>query len=380
MFLKNNVSDISSAPIFLGSLQNNYMKHKKSVIIVFLVMAATFFQYCSKTDATNNASAADDTKSNTTITALPLLPASAFNYSNILLPAHIAISLPTVDNTPATNPISNDGATLGRVLFYDKNLSKNNSVSCGSCHRQDLSFSDSAIKSRGFLGGLTARHSMALLNVRFYKSGKMFWDERANTLEEQVLQPIQNTTEMGITLTELETKVSSLSYYPTLFQKAFGSTQISSDKISKALAQFVRSIVTYQSKYDQVKQGLAGFTADERDGETIFLTAGNNNTCAGCHAPPMFITSTPAGPFALADPADLGINNQRRFKSGSLRNIANTAPYFHNGSIASLQSMLTGGIPAHTVAPQDRLKLLAFLQTLTDLTSINDVKYSDPFK
>ena len=148
------------------------------------------------------------------------------------------------------------------------------------------------------------------------------------------------------------------------------------------MAQFVRSIVTYQSKYDQVKQGIATFTADERDGETLFLTAGNNNnnTCAGCHAPPMFITSNPAGPFGLGDPTDLGINNQIRFKSGSLRNIANTAPYFHNGSVTSLQNMLAANIPAHSVGPQDRPKLLAFLQTLTDLTSINDVKYADPFK
>jgi len=358
------------------------MKHKQSGTIVCIVIAGTLFQYCSKSDTSGSATTTTGgttTVMGTAATALPKLPASTFNYSNLPFPAHIAISLQTTDNTPVTNPVTNDGATLGRVLFYDKNLSQNNAVSCGSCHRQDLSFSDSAVKSKGFLGGSTARHSMALLNVRFYRSGKMFWDERANTLEDQVLQPIQNTTEMGMTLAELETKISGLAYYPALFQKAFGSTQINADKISKALAQFVRSIVTYQSKYDQVKQGLASFTADERDGETLFLTAGNI-ACAGCHAPPIFLTSEPAGPFALADPTDLGINNQRRFKSGSLRNIANTAPYFHNGSIASLQVMLNGAIPAHTVAPQDRQKLLAFLQTLTDVASINDVKYSDPFK
>lgn len=360
------------------------MKHKKSGIIFCIVIAANLFQYCSKTDSLSSSvisSVSTGAVAGTVTVLLPQLPAAAFNYSNLPFPTHIAVSLPTVDNTPATNQISNDGATLGRVLFYDKNLSKNNTVSCGSCHRQDLSFSDSAIKSKGFLGGSTDRHSMALLNVRFYKSGKMFWDERANTLEDQVLQPIQNTTEMGMTLTELVTKISGLSYYPALFQKAFGTTEVSTDKISKALAQFVRSIVTYQSKYDQVKQGIANFTADERDGETLFLTAGNNNnTCAGCHAPPMFITSNPAGPFGLGDPTDLGINNQRRFKSGSLRNIANTAPYFHNGSVTSLQNMLAANIPAHSVGPQDRQKLLAFLQTLTDLTSINDVKYADPFK
>ncbi len=354
------------------------MKQKKTSILVCLIVAATLFQYCSKSDAVSDTGNQITTGTATSTLGLPQLPATSFNYSNIALPTHISSALPGCDNTPLSNLITNDGATLGRVLFYDKNLSKNNTVSCGSCHKQTLSFSDSAVKSKGFAGGSTARHSMQLLNVRFYRSGKMFWDERSNTLEDQVLQPIQNTTEMGMTLAEMQTKISALSYYPALFQKAFGTTEINTDKISRALAQFVRSIVTYQSKYDQVKQGLATFTADELAGETFFTTAGNR-TCAGCHAPPMFITSDPVAPFGLADATDAGINNQNRFKSGSLRNIANTAPYFHNGSVASLQTMLAGNIPAHSVAPQNVQRLLSFLQTLTDVTVVSDIKYSDPF-
>lgn len=352
------------------------MKQKKTGILLCLGIIATLFQYCAKTDVTTTAAAGTNTT--TTITT-PQLPVTNFNYSNFALPAHIAAALPAADNTPANNPITNDGATLGRVLFYDKKLSNNNTISCGSCHRQDLSFSNSAIKSKGFLGGLTDRHSMPLLNVRFYRSGKMFWDERAATLEEQVLQPIQNTTEMGLTLTEAISKISAQSYYPALFQKAFGTSEINESRVARALAQFVRSIITTQSKYDQVKQGLASFTADERDGETLFLTAGNI-PCAGCHTPPMFLTSNPTAGFALADAADLGINNQRRFKSSSLRNIANTPPYFHNGTVNSLPTMLNGNIPAHGVAVQDRQKLLAFLQTLTDTIITTDLKYSDPFQ
>jgi cytochrome c peroxidase len=353
------------------------MKYKQPVVVLGLVISAALFQYCSKS-GTANTITPDGTTTTTGSAVTPSLPAAPFNYGNIPFPAHITACLATEDNTPAVNVITDNGATLGRVLFYDKSLSKNNTVSCGSCHRPDLSFSDSAIKSKGFLGGSTDRHSMALLNVRFYRSGKMFWDERAATLEDQVLQPIQNTTEMGMTLAELETKLSAQTYYPALFQKAFGSTQVNSDRISKALAQFVRSIVTYQSKYDRVKQGLATFTADERDGETIFLTRGNI-TCGACHTPPLFITSNPQAPFALQDPLDLGINNQRRFKSSSLRNIANTAPYFHNGSVTSLEIMLASNIPQHGVPPQDRQKLLAFMQTLTDVTTIADIKYADPF-
>ena len=380
MFLLKTESDRKSGLNFWTSYhKSDNVRNKKTAILLCLIIAATLFQYCSKTSSITAEPTTGTTLKTATSLLVPQLPTSPYNYSNISIPSFISTALLAVDNTPITNRINNDGATLGRVLFYDKNLSKNNIVSCGSCHRQDLSFSDSAVLSKGFLGGATARHSMSLLNVRFYKSGKMFWDERANTLEDQVLQPIQNTTEMGMTLPELQIKLTGLSYYPPLFQKAFGTTEVSSDRIAKALAQFVRSIVTYQSKYDQVKQGLAAFTTDERDGETIFTTNGNR-TCASCHTPPMFITSDPSAPFGLADANDLGINNQRRFKSGSLRNIANTAPYFHNGSIATLQEMLSTNIPAHSVPPQDRQKLIAFLQTLTDVVSIIDIKYSDPFK
>ena len=353
------------------------MHFKKALVSVLLIAVVILFQQCSKKDSTA-----------TTTIVQPNLPATPFNYI-ATYPAFIQASLNLNDNTPADNAITNDGATLGRVLFYDKQLSKNNKVSCGSCHKPEASFSDDAVLSKGFNDGLTARHSMPLLNVRFYKSGKMFWDERAPTLEKQILQPIQNTTEMGLTLAELEAKVKALSYYPGLFQKAFGSTQIDSVRIAKAVSQFIRSIVTFQSKYDQVKQGLASFTADEAAGEQLFVTPPppGGFACAGCHNPPMFITSTPVAPFAFPDPADAGINNQNRFKSSSLRNVALTAPYFHNGKVASLTTMLNGGpvgapthIPAHSVAPQDVTKLLAFLQTLTDNSVTTDVKFADPFK
>jgi len=351
------------------------MHFKKAWVLSALLAIIVLFQQCSKKDAA--------VVTDTTLT--PKLPATAYNYIPVY-PAFIQAALSVNDNTPADNAISNDGATLGRVLFYDKQLSKNNTVSCGSCHKPETSFSDDAILSKGFNAGLTNRHSMALVNVRFYKSGKMFWDERAPSLEKQVLQPIQNTTEMGLTLSELENKVKNLPYYPSLFQKAFGSTQIDSVKIAKAVAQFIRSIVTFQSKYDQVKQGLATFTADEAAGENLFLT-GAANSCGGCHRPPMFTQPEPVIPFGFPDPTDAGINNQNRFKSGSLRNIALTAPYFHNGKVASLTVMLNGGppgspthVPAHSVAPQDAPRILAFLQTLTDNSIATDIKFADPFK
>ncbi|GAB2810055.1 cytochrome-c peroxidase [Ferruginibacter profundus] len=344
-----------------------------------LVVTIVLFQYCSKKDSTTT------TGTGTTTPAQPTLPATTLNYV-ISYPAHIQAALLANDNTPADNAITNDGATLGRVLFYDKQLSKNNTVSCGSCHQQKLAFDDSSSLSKGFEGGATDRNSMSVLNLRFYKSGKMFWDERAASVEKQALQPIQNHTEMGLTLAELETKVKALSYYPALFQKAFGSTTIDSVLIAKAIAQFERSIVTYQSKYDRVKQGLETFTPIEAQGEQIFLTVGAPNTCNTCHTAPMFLNSQ-APPFAF--PAtDIGINGQNRFKSGSLRNVATRTALFHKGTVANVLAMLTAGapgtgttpIPAHSVAPQDVQPLMAFLNTLTDNTIITEDRFSNPFK
>ena len=352
---------------------------KKIVPLSFLLLLVTLFQFCTKNDSL-------DVSTEPVITTTPVMTLTTYNYLDTY-PEHIQVALANSDNTPATNPITNEGANLGRVLFYDKQLSRNGTTSCGSCHQQKNSFSDSVVLSRGLDGGVTTRHSMALLNMRFYKSGKMFWDDRAATLEKQALQPIQNHVEMDMTLELLEAKVKSLTYYPSLFQKAFGTSLIDSVLIAKALSQFQRSIVTYQSKYDRVKRGLEIFTAAEAAGEQLFLTVPANRTCASCHTPPMFITSSPSAPFGLDDTNDLGINNRGNFKSGSLRNISIRSNLFHNGSVANVQEMLTAGnpgsgkqpIPSHFLRTADIPNMLAFLNTLTDKTILTEAKFSDPF-
>lgn len=349
---------------------------KKAIIISTILSIVFLFQFCGDKNA------AIPTIDGTTLN----LPSTPFNYL-VTFPAFIQNALTANDNTPINNQITNNGATLGRVLFYDKQLSKNNTINCASCHKQNIAFDDDLIKSIGFNGGLTARKSMPLINVRFYANGRMFWDERAASLEAQVLQPIQDHVEMGLTLAELVDKVKAQSFYPALFEKAFGNTEINSDKISKALAQFVRSIVTYQSKYDRVKQGLETFTQAEAAGEQLFLNAAAPNTCASCHTPPMFVTSNPARGFALADANDRGINGQNRFKSPSLRNVSVRTNLFHNGSVANVQTMLIAGspgnnlrpIPQHSVAPQDVQNLMSFLNTLTDQTILSDEKFKNPF-
>jgi cytochrome c peroxidase len=351
------------------------MLRKKAFVITVLALFVFLLQNCSKKE---------DGNTSTAVSSVLNLPATPYNYSNVSFPAHIAAALAADDNTPADNPITDNGATLGRVLFYDKNISFNKTINCASCHKQEHGFTDDAQFSKGFEDGLTSRNSMNLLNVRFYKSGKMFWDERASTLEDQVKQPIQNHVEMGMTLDSVVARLNRLSYYPELFTKAFGNSNIDTIRIAKALSQFVRSIVTYQAKYDKVKQGLDVFTADERDGEQLFLNATGPGpvpapTCAACHTPPMFLNSAAPG-FTLPDTTDKGILNESRFKAGSLRNVASTPNIFHNGSVPNVQTMLNSRIPAHGVAPQDRAKILAFLQTLTDNTITTDTRFTSPFK
>ncbi|MEO6668647.1 MAG: cytochrome c peroxidase [Ferruginibacter sp.] len=351
------------------------MHLRKFLVIGILASLVLCFEFCSKDHNSTGTVIPEDPK--------PTLPSTTLNY-NINYPAFLTSAMALQDNAPADNQLTNDGATLGRVLFYDKHLSKNNTISCASCHKAESSFTDLVQFSTGFEGGLTTRSSMDLLNVAFYESGKMFWDERSATLEAQVVQPIQNHVEMGESFPALVDKVKALDYYPALFQNAFGTTDIDSVKIAKAMAQFVRSIIPYQSKYDDVKQGLAAFTPAEQAGEQLFLNAAPPGqptlTCAGCHKPPLFITSAPVQAFGLIDPADAGINNTGHFKMGSLRNVAASAPYFHNGTVPTLQAVLGSNIQFHGVAPQDVQNLIAFMQTLTDTKTLTEERFADPFK
>lgn len=356
------------------------------------------------------------------------LPTTPFDYVNLNLPSHFTTNvtgqpLPTsingTDNTPATNPITIDGATLGRVLFYDKKLSANGTIACASCHKQEQGFSDSAILSLGFNGGNTSRHSMTLINARFYQRGRFFWDERAATLEDQVLMPFQDPVEMGMTLEEVVSKVQAQTYYPELFEKAFGTEEITIDKISKALAQFVRSIVSYSSKYDAGRAlsatpgaNFSNFTAEENLGKNLFFQTIPNGggACFGCHTTEAFISANPGpqnnGLDALST-TDIGAGEVfsnpvfvGRFKTSTLRNIALTAPYMHDGRFATLEEVVehyNSGIQAHpTLSPAltdangnpvrlnftvaEKAALVAFMKTLTDNSVSSETKWSNPFR
>lgn len=388
------------------------MSHRKSIIAIgSITLVSTIISiYSCKKNNDASSSSVDP------LSALNL-PSTPYNYSKPTLPAYLKTpGIIGQDNTPSANPVTDWGATLGRVLFYDKSLSINNSIACASCHKQEFGFSDNTAFSSGFNGGQTTRNAMCLTNARYYPDGKFFWDERAATLEDQTLMPIQNSVEMGMTLDTLINRLNKKSYYPILFKNAFGDATINSDRISKALSQFVRSIVSYQSKFDvgrgQVAEGAdpiltpyPNFTAQENQGKQLFF--GPQINCAHCHGTETFTAAAPKNNGLENPSVDKGVggitNNDQQvgqFKVSSLKNIELSAPYMHDGRFATLEEVVehySSGVQANpNLAPQlqnpdgtprqlnltadQKAALVAFLKTLTDLSITTDVKFSNPFK
>lgn len=349
----------------------------------------------------------------------PTLPVSPYRYSDagVPLPAHFFAnaggpSVSSTDNTPADNPITDAGAALGRVLFYDARVSANDGLSCAGCHNPSVAFSDTPQRSVGFAGGFTGRHSPALVNARFYAPGRFFWDERAATLEAQVLRPIQDGTEMGMSLDNLVAKVRATPYYPPLFSAAFGSPDVSSDRIARALAQYVRSLVSTNSRFDRAF-GAAGppnfaavFTPQEVAGEALFRASG----CAACHTTTSQVSDAVHNTGLDLVSTDTGAG-RGRFKAPSLRNVAVRPRFMHDGRFTSLEQVIefydsgvqpnpdldprlrapTGppnGPPngVQSIVPRrlnlttaQKASLVAFLNTLTDSTFLTAERFADPF-
>ena len=396
------------------------MKKAKSLRFLAMVVLAITFAACKKDNnsvSANNSASVDNSTSTVQpsfITDYLTLPASPFNYANQALPGYYT-SQPVsgADNTPADNRVSDWGATLGRVLFYDKSLSNNFTISCSSCHQQAHGFADIIPKSKGLHGGFTDRNSMSLADARYYRNGHFFWDERANTLEDQVLMPIESDVEMGMNIDTAVTRLKAAPYYPYLFTQAFGDSIITSTRISEALAQFVRSIMSFSSKYDEGRaqvnnpnQPFPNFTAQENQGKQIFMSP-QQGACAACHGTDAFIAPGPKNNGLDADnTADKGVggitgrpNEEGKFKVPSLRNIALTAPYMHDGRFATLSEVIdhystgvknnpnldpplklpNGGVRNGNFTEAQKQALIAFLNTLTDYNLVSDEKFSDPF-
>jgi cytochrome c peroxidase len=337
----------------------------------------------------------------------PSLPAQPYVYAGVQLPAHFLAPGPgggvaAADNTPASNPITNAGAALGRVLFYDRRLSANDAISCASCHQAATGFSDAERLSRGFAGGETARHSMSLANARFYRRGRFFWDERAATLEAQVLEPVQDPVEMGMPLDDLVLKLQAAGYYAPLFAAAFGTPEITSDRVARALAQFTRSLVSFTSRFDSAFAGgaaqpdLSRLTAQEAQGVQLF--ADPRVGCARCHGTHAQVAGDVFNTGLDATITDAGAGNGR-FKVPSLRNVAVRGRFMHDGRFTTLRQVVEhydNGVRANpgldpglrgpdgqprrlNLTPAEKDALVAFLHTLTDARFLADPRFADPF-
>ena len=346
-----------------------------------------------------------------------------FNYANQDYPAYFEST-----NEWHKNRMDDARSTLGRVLFYDKQLSVDNTISCASCHHQQFAFGDTAQLSEG-VNGLTTRHSMRLINPLFNNEGAAFWDKRAISFEDQALQPIRDFVEMGFSdslgqpgLDSLVRKLEQSNYYSPLFALAFGDSGITEERIELSLANFVRSIMSYDSRYDAGRlqaSNLDGpypnFSAQENRGMALFNTptvldsngvrVGGGAGCVTCHRAPEF--DIRAGYFnnGVIEAAD-GSMDITNYRSPTLRDLFNAqgelhGPLMHNGLFATMDEVLDhyNAIPDQTGNPdlsmrlqenghpqqlllsaEDKADIIAFLKTLTGTAVYADERWSDPFE
>lgn len=345
------------------------------------------------------------------------------NYANQFIPDYIK-----KDNS-GSNFITDKGATLGRVLFYDKNLSITNKLSCASCHQQIFAFSDTAVASQG-VNGLTGRHSMRLVNARFGEETKFFWDERAASLEQQTTRPIQDHNEMGFSgqngdssINDLITKLSKIGYYKELFSFVYGSPEITENKMQLALAQFIRSIQSFDSKYDAGRSlvdndtvSFPNFTNQENTGKNLFMSnpifdanserIGGGLGCNQCHRAPEFDIDPNSKSNGFGGSLG-GVPDFTNTRAPSLRNLTKSdgtlnTPMMHTAIIKDLKTAvghygnLTGpainnnnldsrlkpngtlGQQLHLTA-QEFNSMVAFLKTLGGTDVYINKKWSNPF-
>lgn len=337
------------------------------------------------------------------------------NYAAPPLPAYFDETVAALDNSPASNPADDRVATLGRVLFHDLRLSTNNRASCASCHQQRFGFTDPMRFSNGIsTAGTTDFHAMRLGNLRYWRPGTAFWDRRVPNAEAQASQPLHSLVEMGWGasaggIQALIRKMAATDYYPDLFAWAFGSATITEPRIQHALAQFVRAMVSRDSRWDAgyarvfsptapnraLDVDLPDFTLEENRGRHLFMTDVDQGGagCASCHRPPTFALA------ANARSNGLDAGETRLFKAPSLRSVGLTGPYMHDGRFATLAEVVDfyasgvhdgpaldprlrqGNGPRRLdLSATDRAALVAFLMTLNDPVLTTDPRFGDPFR
>lgn len=325
---------------------------------------------------------------------------------------------------PADNPQTEDGIQLGRMLFYDPILSQDSTQSCASCHLQEKAFTDPRRFSVGVDGSVGTRNSMPVFNLVYNVNG-FFWDGRSHSIEHQVLEPVENPIELKENWTNVEKKLQRSPMYQEQFRKAFGidySDEIDKTLAAKAVSQFLRSIISWRSKWDQ-NLGYAPYdglrpvlTASEERGRILFfkedssgpVSSGGDTECGHCHNTRLFTNNTFknngldfASSFDDFQDKGLGLTtnisaDNGRFRAPSLRNIELTAPYMHDGrfqtleqvinfysdhlkSAPNLDSNLGNHLPGLQMTQQQKDDIIAFMKTLTDYELIADPQFSNPF-
>ena len=310
------------------------------------------------------------------------------------------------------NSLTIQGVQLGRMLFYEKMLSGDGTMACASCHLQEFAFTDTARFSTGIQGKKGGRQAMTIFNMAWH-SNEFFWDGRSHLLRDQSLMPIQDELEMDETLENAVAKLAASQVYKDQFMRAFGSEEITSEKMSLAMEQFMNSIISNNSKYDRFLKDSTVFSANERRGKDLFfkeynqfLPAESGADCAHCHSGDNFENDKYMNNGLDADGyfTDIGrekvtnkAGDKGKFKVTSLRNIALTAPYMHDGRFNTLEEVVEHynselqssasldpaleqtRSPGLRLTPQDKADLVAFLKTLSDDVLINNKAYASPF-
>lgn len=374
---------------------------KRTGLLALILVSVTLVYSCSKKEpeaSGDNTPVAD---------AKPHLPATTYDYFT---------------KNFVSTPAADDKATLGRVLFYDKNLSLNNAIACASCHKQEFAFADNVQFSRGFENKQTGRNSMPIQNLfaghRFTGGNdplsneagmSLFWDGRSNSLMDLVMRPVANHIEMGIEdVNVIPAKLAKLDYYPPLFKKAFGTEEVTLEKVKQAMVMFMVAITSENTRFDAFTEKGISLNALELQGQSLFF---NKYNCNNCHQVTVdgysgiSHTQMDIGLDSSYKDKGLGsitgnINDNGTFKIPNLRNVTLTAPYMHDGRFRSLDDVLdhySKGIASSrnldsrlkdnkgkpmrmNISKDEKAAIIAFLGTLTDPGMITDPKLSDLFQ
>ena len=323
----------------------------------------------------------------------------------------IPSNFPNMD-IPTDNALTTEGVELGRRLFYDKLLSANGTLACAGCHLPQGNFSDNQATSKGIDGMLGRRSSMTLENVGFVSKG-LFWDGRVKMLEEQAVLPVEDPIEMHNNWDNVVVKLKAHADYPTYFRKAFGiasKTLITKDLAVKAIAQFERTLISGNAKFDRIFRREDFFTDDELTGYQLFFNAAGapDAQCGHCHTSPFFTSGDYFNngldsAATLNDFKDKGRGgftlkqfDNGKFRAPTLRNIELSAPYMHDGRFQTLEEVVehyaSGGHYAENIDPflpqirqinltkKQKTQIVLFLKTLTDTTFVNNPAFQSPFK